>query len=468
MTRLERLGRWSVDRFIPVLQHSVDAERVFVITHGWAKDAEAAVADAGGDLRVWDAAAVSSKGRRFDGWIEELAAQIMNQIPDAVVLCYSWIDESSTKRGHLRAIQSQRRTTANGQRLAVALGHAMSTGSSARPHLIGYSHGARVMTVAATVLPTPPSHLTLLDSPDGLLPVLGGGLNDLSSLLRVISHRVDDDGSGVRIDNYPSTFGIRYGRQPGLEQILDVVLDPSDQSDTTGSSLLATVASSLSEGHRYAPEWYTDTAKLGLPVGFGWSALVGTGSWPGGGESRQHDPGEPFTLTFDPRETVPGDEPRFGYSMRRNEDEASILTTEGGLATSRAVAWRRRGDQFADLPIRWIEGDANAELRIHLGGRERASSRRGEWDDPIQEIALPVGDIRRGPMSIVVELTSDGPATVEIGAPSAVHHFQLPAFAEIRSWLFPASIAALAGTLFAVSFLGIRRVRQHKYRGRAQ
>lgn len=467
MHPLERLGRWSVDRFVSVSPGSVDADRVFVITHGWAPGALEAVREVDGDLRVWDASAVASTGRRFDDWIRDLAAQITRTAPDAAVLCFSWIDESATKRGNLRAIESQRRTTANGQRLAVALDHALPRGSTARPHLIGYSHGARVATVAATVLRSVPSHLTLLDSPDGLLPVLGGGLNDLSSLLRIVSHRVHEDGTEVRVDNYPSAFGIRYGRQRGLDRIVDVVLEPPNPADAANSDLVAVVSNALSDGHRYAPEWYTDSARLDLPIGFGWSALMDPGAWPGPGECRVAGPDEPFDLVFEPKEAVSTDDPSIEHSVRSGSGDAVVLRVDGGSTAIRSLAWRTRGDQIALLPIRWIEGDPDAQVRVMFAGRERGSTTRGWSSEPQREVILPVGDIRRGPMSVLIELTASGPAAVEIRPAAAIHHFRLPAFAELRSWLYPLSLAVLAGAVAALATLTGRLVRRRRRRHRS-
>ena len=51
-----------------------------------------------------------------------------------------------------------------------------------RVHFIGHSHGAKVVTVAAALMPEPPAQVTLFDSPENLLPIIGGALKpNLSS-----------------------------------------------------------------------------------------------------------------------------------------------------------------------------------------------------------------------------------------------------------------------------------------------
>src|SRR5262249_42864244 len=84
--------------------------------------------------------------------------------PNAVVLAYTWIDDSATSNASTwygvptQGFKSEARTTLNGQRLAVALEQVLGTDaqfhevqngqSQGKLQLIGHSHGSKVVTVA--------------------------------------------------------------------------------------------------------------------------------------------------------------------------------------------------------------------------------------------------------------------------------------------------------------------------------
>ena len=220
---LHRLGRWDGGSFAPVGESSVRETRVHVITHGWARGLRSAVSKKGGFLLAWDEEAVTEGGSRFDRWFAPLAEAIAADDPGAAVLAFSWVDDSATAQAATNSLKSQLRTTINGQRLAAALRLALN-GAEQDLHVIGFSHGAKVATVASVLLDPMPRHLTILDSPDNMVPILGGALNDLSSYLRLLT--VGSPTADTFIDNYPSHFGVQYGKAPGLGSIVDVTLDP--------------------------------------------------------------------------------------------------------------------------------------------------------------------------------------------------------------------------------------------------
>src|SRR5262249_24682620 len=108
-----------------------------------------------------------------------LAYAITQADPKAVVLAYSWIDDSATDDAlggiPAHAYLSEAYTALNGTRLADALEQALPTAfhtDGGQLHLIGHSHGSKVATVAADVLTQTGNanfgvaHLTILDSPE--------------------------------------------------------------------------------------------------------------------------------------------------------------------------------------------------------------------------------------------------------------------------------------------------------------
>ncbi len=110
-----------------------------------------------------------------------LAQQIHKADPTAAILVYSWIDDSATQtfaKYPESVYTSEGYTTMNGLRMAEALEQALAPGyanGTGQVHLIGHSHGARVVTVAALALQNAAEasstrnivgQLTLLDSPE--------------------------------------------------------------------------------------------------------------------------------------------------------------------------------------------------------------------------------------------------------------------------------------------------------------
>jgi hypothetical protein len=342
------------------------------------------------------------------------------------------------------------RTTVNGQRLAVALLTALADCTEPDIHLIGFSHGARIVTIAATMMEPMPRQVTLLDSPEGALPIAGGALNDLTSYLRMLT-RPGEGLYEVDVDNYPSHYGVRYGRHPGLHRVVDVELDPEGHPLDPQAGRPASVGGTASAYHRYAPEWYVETARRDLDIGFGWSRLADRATWPTDAEHRQADGGDPFSLEWVDRGQA-GDTTGEVVNRVRNAMERPLVLSTEGQRTLSHVAWRHRGDILAVLPIYWVTAPPTASVHVFVGGRERASAVRGWTDAADQNVAVPLGDVRRGLVGVLVRLDSDEPATVEVDRATSIYQLPLPAFAEYRTWLFPAFVTtvAVAGTAAAL------------------
>ena len=197
--------------FLPVQPGSVGAnntqafdDNVYVIAHGWMPGYDSWVSKAlsGGKLplswQTWlGGAGVGKAYHPSTPWLYKgssgdgiqvndtgLAEEILKVDPNATVLAYSWIDESTTptfgdipKAGY----QSEGYTTMAGMQMAEGIMDALAPNyyeGLGKVHLIGHSHGARVATVAALALqraalnnPQDPQYnvvrqLTLFDSPE--------------------------------------------------------------------------------------------------------------------------------------------------------------------------------------------------------------------------------------------------------------------------------------------------------------
>jgi len=200
---IQRLGRWDGEGFVPVERGSVKAERIHVMSHGWAPGLGPVVREHGEFLRVWDEAAITPEGKRFDRWYSRLARAVQARDPDAAVLGYTWIDYSATDVGAVNSARSQIYTDLAAQGLAIALRSAIARDEPCL-HLVGFSHGSKVVAVAGLLVDFPPAHLTLLDSPEGFLPVIGGAFNDLTPYLRLYNiGREPNVGVGVTVVGVP-------------------------------------------------------------------------------------------------------------------------------------------------------------------------------------------------------------------------------------------------------------------------
>ena len=157
-SNLERLGQWTggtttldahtdpSKHFEKVAPGSLGAGPnpvpIYVVTHGWAPGYRSVVHQHGGQILWWDKDAHDATGVWTSNWawVETVAETIffgnvtvsatglLQQIasfePNAVVLAYSWIDDSATSGdivGLTEVYQSEAYTQINGIRLANAL-----------------------------------------------------------------------------------------------------------------------------------------------------------------------------------------------------------------------------------------------------------------------------------------------------------------------------------------------------------
>ena len=239
-----------------------------------------------------------------------MAEDLVATDPNAVVLAYSWIDDSATSIqtitiplvGYKIAIpqdayHSEAMTTVNGARLAVALEQALGTEQQfqGKLQLIGHSHGSKVATVAADLLTTAPAadrltvnQLTILDSPEsdsygGSFLAEAGAANDNWYFLQDLDISQKPSADSTFVDNYISALDepydvVKYTKSgvpsnPDLSQVIDV--------DLYAWPLIEN--GDFEEVHTYAALWYAGSAESGVTygqkVGRMWSPLV-AGSTP--------------------------------------------------------------------------------------------------------------------------------------------------------------------------------------------
>jgi hypothetical protein len=277
------LGNWVAQ---PSNDTSLHGKNVYAIAHGWAPGfVDMVNAYVSNDLpnpplKWWqtlDTALPGSPGfpaspEMFYGSSGDgvqispagLAYAITQSDPNAVVLAYSWIDESATSGDPLKSFLSEAYTSMNGGRLANALQTilpATFSSGGGRLHLIGHSHGSKVATVAANFLAQlnnanfAVQHLTLLDSPEDDLVTDGDAANNLWYFLAALN--IDRTPGSTFVDNYISEFGeplgVIQGRNPFtgvttgvLQKIVDVQLNPDVLIGLT----------SPGDKHAYAFNWY--------------------------------------------------------------------------------------------------------------------------------------------------------------------------------------------------------------------
>jgi hypothetical protein len=445
-TPLERLGLWNGESFTSVESGAISQSKVFVMSHGWCRGMLPTLETIGGHLAVWDPQAETDSGGRFDGWYGPLADAIITAVPDAAVIGFTWLDDAATGSSSLHGVRSQMRTTVNGQRLAVGLESALTKDTPHDVHLIGFSHGAKVVTVAAALLTEVPVQVTLLDSPEGTLPVLGGALNDLSPHLRVLQQRSGASGP-IHIDSYPSFFGGRYGSRQGLGSVVDVALDPDefplkdDQPFEPGES-----KASASLSHGYAWRWYVESARhLEYGVGFGWSPMLGREP-PADTQLRQRVPRSnearnPFAL--EQADVRPGTLKDDLIDRARRQKSARLLSTDGKHRLH-GLFWRRRGDLFTVAPLKWRKGTDRSEVRVIANRTERGRIARGWGEASEQQLPIHLGGVMSGPVFYTIHLESDAPAAVEVYPSPSVYGVRLPMTAELNVWIYPALMTALS------------------------
>ena len=417
---IQRLGRWDGTSFQPVAPDSITAEQVHVMSHGWAPGLGPVVRTHEEFLRVWDEAAVTEQGGRFDRWYPSLANAIIDKNPDAVVLGYSWIDASATYLGALNSARSQLYTDLAAQALTLALRAALSSDHHDL-HMVGFSHGSKVVTLAGLLLDDAPRHLTLLDSPEGLLPVIGGAFNDLTPYLR--AYRMGREPGETFIDTYPSAYGVHYGEAAGLGEVVEVGLDPE-----------AHRLDDAHNDHNYANVWYC--ASAGHGVGLDWSPLFDSAPTPAANQLRQVAAADdPWTLETNPDVTpAPVVEAMIERVVQRQRDP--IVLGSEYRRSYWTVGWRRRGDLAATSRVRWISGPPEAQVSLTVQGRERWRSRNGWSEEPVRTAVVPLGGLRLGPKISRLKLESPEPAEIEL-LPTSIGGFPVPTIEDLGSWVSP-------------------------------
>lgn len=274
---VSRLGRWDGTRFVEVTPGSLPPSTLRVLVHGWTPGWDRAeIGEAG--ARGWEL--TTPRGEPFEPWMAELAEMIVTHDPHAVVVAFSWADESSTIRVPLAERRALAHTTIYGRVLAEGIEAGVADDfyeRNGRIQLVGHSYGARVAAVAASVLDVAPAQLTLFDAPDGLLTEITGSESDMPSLL---SRLPIGWGAGrVFVDNYVSMIGRRYAWRDGLGSVRDVSLAPPFGS-------LA-----YRPRHLYPMRFYVESPGHGF--GYDWSPLTGRASPPEGGCYEQRVAGAP-------------------------------------------------------------------------------------------------------------------------------------------------------------------------------
>jgi hypothetical protein len=268
---IQRLGLWNGNSFHSITQAgTIRQGHLYVLVHGWQAGMLNAVNSfpGPGPLLVWDPQAVTAQGTSdIDVFLAPMAKALTTLDHQAVVVAYSWVDDSATNTDITSAHYSESETVPNGQRLATVLNQAISPSFAShggQVHIIGHSHGAKVATIAALGLKTKPRQLTLMDSPDIPIVTSVGAQNDLVPYLQQL--KIGRSANQTFLDNYTSIFGCDYSQEPGLSKIVDVKLVPSQYAE-----------SDVQDKHLYPPRWYTAAAqdpKAG--VGPEWSPLLGT------------------------------------------------------------------------------------------------------------------------------------------------------------------------------------------------
>jgi hypothetical protein len=282
---------------------------IYVLAHGWAPGYRSAVEKQKGDLLWWSPQASANGVWTSDwAWSPVTAPSVPLQVNstgllqsivafdrDAIVLAYSWIDDSATDGGYLNldeVYRSEAYTQINGIRLANALEEAIAssfwTTHTGRLHLIGHSHGSKVASVAALTLQQKGrriAQLTILDAPESELTLEANGANLLGFYLAKmqIANPSYDCAAGAFIDNYASYFGVGYSGAPNLANIVESALAPSELYD----------ADDPGDQHSYAAAWYGGAAAGAAsqgesPLGLAWPPAPKTylpalnQNWPGG------------------------------------------------------------------------------------------------------------------------------------------------------------------------------------------
>ncbi len=359
------------------------------------------------------------------GMAQDLIATDPN---NAVVLAYSWIDDSATSNETINipilnyalkipqdAYHSEALTTVNGARLAVALEQALGPEQTfqGKLQLIGHSHGSKVVTVAADLLTTAPpadrltvNQLTILDSPEsdsygGSFLAEAGATNDNWYFLNDLNISQTPSATSTFVDNYISAFDMPYdvvsytksgvASNPDLKNVIDV--------DLYAWPLLEN--GDLEDVHTYAAYWYAGSAEKGVTygneVGRMWSPLVAGSTPPAQSFNEQAwsaftwKPSEQYELTtpyinpsaitpvfttvnLSPQQRTPGvtvkDDSVYGASVTLTQQASD---SQSYIGTFKASAFYFSGLTFAYQFTNFVQGD---ELDIYT----KTTNKQHPWD----------------------------------------------------------------------------------------
>ena len=273
---VSRLGRWDGTHFVEVAPGSLPPSTLRVLVHGWTPGWDRGPIQEA-HRRGWEL--TSPSGQPFEPWMGELADMIVTHDPHAVVVAYSWADESSTESSFFAQRRALARTTMYGLVLAEAIEAGVADdfySGNGRIQLVGHSYGARVAAVAAGNMANVPAQLTIFDAPDGLMTEALGSDAGMPELLAQLP--IGWGAGHVFVDNYVSMVGRRYAWRDGLGGIRDVSLAPPFGS------------LSYRRRHLYPMRFYAESAGHGF--GYDWSPLTGRSAAPDGGCYEQRVAGE--------------------------------------------------------------------------------------------------------------------------------------------------------------------------------
>lgn len=310
---LERLARYvyidaTHSQYVPVTAGSINADQhVYVISHGWApgyRDWVNKYIDTH-VLKWWETAGYGDQSYpapsptpgpdsiwMFQGYSKSgvtispeggLAQQITHADPKAVVLAYSWIDDSATTSTADNAIPeqaylSEALTNINGFRMAAAIQQALGSHFDGKLHLMGHSHGSKVATLAAVALTQEGrkvDQLTTFDSPEIAATDELNASNFLWNYFPQLNVS-KTPGNGTFVDNYFSAFGIDYATMKiDGKKTLGALVDTELFAFPYSSVYLTDPG----DWHAYSPAWYaqanarpsTDETNGGLA----WSPVLG-------------------------------------------------------------------------------------------------------------------------------------------------------------------------------------------------
>lgn len=406
---LQRLGLWDGTTFVPVQPGSIPAANTIVMSHGWTPGYldiwEELQATSDQLVTYWDPGMTTAPGAEpLGSGFAALAAALQGADPDAAVMMFSWVDQSSTALDPFVAYATERATEVNGHRMAIAVDQALApgfAGDGGQVHLIGHSFGASVATTAALALTDPPRQLTLFDSPEvNLTEFLG-----LANLLRYKLTRLDI-GRGpdqTFVDNYRSLLGDRYGTLPGLGQVADIELKPpsSDPGELR---------------HEFPIGWYAASASTpGSEVGYAWSPLTGADVSTVGSLYTQTDAGEPLQLdeVFGPPVGAIDDLIALPVTPLAisGGDTGALTVTGGGPSTVNTTFTTDESSLWLTFDAT-VSGQPGDTLELFVNGRQRWVAAVGA-DESGDGVANVSGGGRPGQFVILYDL-EPGPQVLSV------------------------------------------------------